>query len=32
MKKGVDLMIFVGSRDFGGGNIPQTPQIPPKPE
>jgi len=28
MKKGVDLMIFVGARDFGGGNIPQTPQIP----
>ena len=28
MKKGVDLMVFVGARDFGGGGIPQSPQIP----
>ena len=28
MSKGVDLMIFVGARDFGGSNLPRSPQIP----
>jgi benzoylformate decarboxylase len=27
--KGVDLMVFVGSRDFGGRTIPNSPEIPP---
>ena len=29
MAKGIDLIIFVGARDFGGSGIPRTPQIPP---